>query len=147
MARRGPKRDRGQGVAVEGLAPLQRALKKAEGDAGKELKASLKAIGEEVVKPRAERYAPVGPRPKRSDSPPLAESIRVAAAGVGVSVYSSAPHAAVQDSGGRVGRDRATVLTRENASQYMTRAVRDSQADISQRLEGLLDALENDFER
>lgn len=63
----------------------------------------------------------------------------------GASVYSDAPHSRVQDEGGQVGRNRATLLKRGEVSQYMTRAVRDSNALVSRRLEGLLADIERDF--
>lgn len=141
---RGP--DNGVALAVEGLAPLQRALRNVDKATAKELKEGLKDIGKGVQR-KAKENAPEGPRPKRSDAPKLKGSIRVSATTRGVSVYSNAPHAYVQDRGGRVGRNRATILQRGNVSAYMTKAQRSEQPHVSRRLQGLLDSIGKEFEK
>ena len=64
-----------------------------------------------------------------------------------VSVYSSAIHAIVQDQGGQVGRNRATLLKRSEVSQYMTRAVQQKQATITKEVNAVLDDVARDFEK
>lgn len=84
--------------------------------------------------------------------PHLAPSIRASVTAYGASVYSDAPQAIVQDSGGRVGRKTpghphgVTILQRANVSHYMTEAVREAQPYVTRRLEMLLDELERGFE-
>lgn len=144
--RGGSLRDSGEALAVEGLVPLMRALKRAEGDAAKELRKAIRA----AVKPvhdAAKAKAPVGPRPKRSKTKPLKQSVRMSTTQTGASIYSMEEHAYVQDRGGQVGRNRSTLLPRARASGYMTRAVRENRAATSKRLEGVLDSLADDFEQ
>lgn len=129
-------------IIVSGIPELRRALKAAGDGADKRLRADLKQIGEGVLKV-AKANAPVGPRPKRSSTRPLRESLRIAVNAKGVSVYSNELHAAVQDVGGRVGN--GAIVPRARASHYMTKAVKDSAADTTKALERLLDSLERDF--
>lgn len=133
-------------LVVQGLRPLTRALKKAEGNADKHLRGQLRTVGK-FVQTRARANAPVGPRPKRSNTKPLRGSIRTSVTMKGISVYSDEEHALVQDRGGRVGRDGATVLQRGKVSGYMTRAVRDAGPEVSRRMQGVLDSIGNDFEK
>lgn len=79
------------------------------------------------------------------DVPKLAGSIRIGQTTSALSVYSNAPHARVQDEGGRVGH--GAVITRASASAYMTKAVQQSQGDVEKALGGLGDDIANEFER
>lgn len=137
--------DRGEALAVTGLSQLQRALKHTASEAKPALRKELKGIGEEVKLVAGEN---VSHRTGRHGSGPrLAGSIKVSVRQAGVSVYSNAPHAFVQDRGGRVGRGHRTILERGKVSQYMTRAVRSEQDRMSKRLEGVLDRLGQDFQQ
>ena len=113
-------------------------MRKAGQGADKELKKRLRGLGKTVLV-AAKSNAPVGPRPKRSSTPPLAGSLRVSVSSVGVSIYSNAAHAYVQDRGGKVGR--GAIIQRGNASGYMTKAVATNSARINQELERLLDEI------
>lgn len=137
-------RDVGKALVVEGLVPLQKALKRAEGSADKELRKSIR----EAVKPvlsAARANAPVGPRPKRSNTPQLKGSIRLSVTTRGASVYSNAAHAYVQDRGGIVGR--GAIIPRARASAYMTRAVAENRPETKRRLENVLDRIADDFQK
>jgi hypothetical protein len=128
-------------MVVHGLRELQSSLRRAEGDADKQLKRGLRDIGN-VVLADARAFAPIGPRPRRSNTRPLAGSLRVAVNAKGVSVYSMQAHAYVQNSGGKVGR-HGQVIKRASASGYMTRAVSQNQAKLNRELEQLLDRIES----
>lgn len=131
-------------VAVEGLAGLQRALRRVEGSARRDLLRELRAIAKTV---RDAAKANVSHRSGRhGQGPTIEDSLRISVRQAGVSVYTDAPHARVQDQGGQVGRDHATLLKRAEVSQYMTRAVRDEQPRMSQRLQGLLATFGAEFE-
>lgn len=52
----------------------------------------------------------------------------------------------MQDQGGRVGRNHATLLKRSDVSQYMTKAVRDSSPAVEKQVDELLDQLGRNFE-
>ena len=142
---------RNTALAVQGLKPLMRALDRTADGAGKHLRRELRGVGK-FVQGRARANAPVGPRPKRSNTKPLRGSIRASATLKGVSVYSDEEHALVQDRGGHVGRYGpggygATVLQRNRVSGYMTRAVEQAQPEVSRRLQGVLDSVGRDFEK
>lgn len=148
-------RDRSLAVQVEGLKALRRALSKTESNANPYLKSELRELGTHV-RDKARAYAPVGPRPRRSRSKPLRGSIKVSSTLQGVSVYSDADHAIVQDRGGWVGRRTilgksglhgSTLLQRNKVSRYMTRAVEDTQPEVERRVQKVLDRLGSDFER
>lgn len=136
-------RDAGRALVVEGLVPLQKALKRAEGNADKHLQRKLREAAKPVLE-SARSYAPTGPRPKRAKSPILKSSLRISVTQRGVSVYSNAPHAYVQDRGGRVGR-YGQVIRRASASGYMTRAVNVNRSGTRERLESVLESLSDDF--
>lgn len=122
-----------------------RALKRAEGDVGKDLRRELRKIANEV-RDQARDNAPVGDG--RSGSPGrLKRSIRTSIRQSGVSVFSDAEYAYVQDRGGKVGRGHQTLLARGAVSAYMTRAVRSTQPIVTARLQGVLDDLATNFER
>ncbi len=126
-------------VRVKGLRELQSSMRKAGGEAARDLKRDLRTLGKTVLAD-AKSNAPVGPRPKRSSTKPLAASLRISVNQRGVSVYSNAEHAYVQDRGGRVGK--GAVITRASASGYMTKAVADARPRVNRELEQILDRLD-----
>lgn len=133
-------RDTDSSVHLKGLRELQRSMRKAADGAGPEFRKELKGLGGAVLG-RARSNAPVGPRPKRSSTRPLAASLRIAVNAKGVSIYSNEPHAYVQDRGGRVGK--GAIITRARASGYLTRAVRDGKPETTAAIERLLDKLDS----
>lgn len=124
-------------VSVDGLRETQAALKKLDADAARELRAELKAAGKEV---EGDARGNV-----RSRSGKLAGSIKTSVTAKGVSVYSNLVYARVQDQGGKVGRNHATLLARGSVSQYMKRAGDTAEPKVTRRLERMLDRLDNDF--
>lgn len=127
-------------IEVKGLKPLQSSLRKAEGD--KRFKKSLRELGKSVLTD-ARANAPVGPRPKSSKTPALAGSLKVSVTAKGVSVYSNAAHAYVQDRGGKLGK--GAILPRASASGYLTKAVNSNQARVRIEVNKLLAKLERDL--
>lgn len=132
-----------EGVVVSGLTDMQRVLKKGGSELGPELKKRLKDVGEGIVAPVARRYAPQGVRSARYrfSGPSLHESIRAGATQKGATVYSTSVYGGVQNFGGKVGRNHATLLKRADVSQYMTRAVRETRVPVTRHVEGTLDWL------
>lgn len=129
-------------VRVKGLRELQSSLRKAEGDTDKMLKRDLRKLGN-TVKDDAKANAPVGPRPKRSNTPPLAGSLRVSVTNRGVSIFSAAAHAYVQDRGGKVGR--GAVIPRSSASGYLTKAAAQNRVRIDTELRQLVDRIADEI--
>ncbi len=132
------------GVVVQGLAEMQRALRRAEHDLGPQLKKRLKEAGVQIVAPAARASAPRGTRAHAGVK--LADSIRTGVTQRGAWVASSAIHGGVQNYGGRVGRNHATVLKRGDVSQYMTGAVKRTQANVTEHVEGVLDWLARELD-
>lgn len=130
----------GASLRVEGLTQLQKALRRTEGDLPRLVTDRLDDIGQ-TVRGRAKANVPAG------GSGVLRASIAKSRTLRAVTVYSNVVYARVQDQGGRVGRNHATILGRGNVSQYMTRAVRDSGGEIERRLEQLLTNIVNDLGR
>jgi phage gpG-like protein len=128
----------GSTVLVRGLEPLQRALKRTQGNLPKHVRTELRGIGK-YVRDRAKANV-------RSRSGDLEGSVRTSVTNRSVSVYSNLPYSRVQDQGGKVGRHHATLLKRADVSRYMTRAVSASEGEVRTRLEALLDAIDHDFE-
>lgn len=131
-------------IVVEGLTALQRALRLAEGNADKNLRKRLRSAAE-PVKTAAKANVTHKTGRHGNDGPRLASSIRIGVNARSVSIYSAAVHAIVQDQGGQVGRGRQTLLKRSEVSQYMTRAVQRTSAVVAERIDGVLDDLERDF--
>lgn len=131
-------------VVVEGLVPLQRALRLAEGNTGKHLKRRLREAAQPVADQAKANVTHKTGRHGNS-GPTLERSIKVGVNARSVSVYSAAVHAIVQDQGGRVGRNRATLLRRASVSQYMTRAVQQKTPEVIDRVDRVLDDLAKDF--
>jgi hypothetical protein len=131
-------------AAVKGLAELQRALRRVEGNSDKDLKRHLRVIGT-TVKTRA--AGNLSHRTGRhGEGPTIEGSLRVGVVQRGVSVYTTAPHGYVQDRGGRVGRHHATLLARGSVSQYMTRAVVEGQSTVARELDALMADFGREFE-
>ncbi|MDP2712096.1 MAG: hypothetical protein Q8O56_12845 [Solirubrobacteraceae bacterium] len=127
-------------LVVRGLRPLQASMRRADRDALRDLRRDLRELGNSV-RDGARSNAPVGPRPKRSATPPLAGSLRVSVTDKGVSVYSNAAHAYVQDRGGRVGR--GAIITRARASGYLSRAVAGVDVQMTRKLNDVLDRIDS----
>lgn len=137
-----PQVGHSQPILAPDLPELREALRRLAGpDVNRLMKAELRAIANEV---RNQARAGVSNRSGRGKGD-LARSIRASVTQRGASVYSGLPYARVQDEGGRVGH--GAILKRADVSQYMTRATRNSQATVSRRLQGLLDAITSEFER
>ena len=133
----------GNAIAVQGLAELQRALRRAEGEAPKYLRRGLTEIAKGV---KRDATANITHRTGRhGNEGPI--RVRTSVTARGASVYANEVHAIVQDVGGQVGRSRATLLRRDSVSQFMTKAVRNSRPRIEREMEQLLDTLGRDFER
>lgn len=127
-------------IVTRGLGELSDALHRMEGPMVRKLyMRELRAIARDV---RDEARGNV-----RSRSGDLSKSIRHSATRQGARVFSSLVYSGVQDTGGRVGRGQQTILRRGDVSQYMTRALRDSQPMVSRRLQGLLDTLTREFQK
>lgn len=141
----GPRVQGDFAVSVRGLTELQRALKRSDTFVSKRLRKELSDTAKDVrdtarsgVPHKTGRHGGSGIR--------LAPSIKSSATTKGASVYSDAPHAIVQDVGGRVGRNHATILSRASVSHYMTEAVEEAKPYVMKRMEGLLDDLARNFE-
>lgn len=135
---------REEAIHIDGLAELQRALKRGPGNADKELRRGLREAAK-PVRTKARSYVTNETGRHGQSGIRLAPSIRIGVTARGASVYSMAPHAAAQDLGARLGNN--AILRRADASRYMSRAVQDSQADTSRRMQGVLDSVGRDFEK
>lgn len=131
-------------VNVRGLTELQRALRRAEGTTGKELRKGLREIAKGIQK---DARGNITHKTGRHGKVRLSGSIRTSVTTKGASVFSNAPHALVQDVGGQVGRNRAALLQRASVSQYMLKATRGAGPRIERELENLLDKLGRDLDR
>lgn len=130
--------NREAGVYVEGLAAMQRVLFRAGHELGPELRLRLKAAVEQV------RVTAQADAPSRSGR--LRASIRVSVTQRSASLYSTAIYGGVQNYGGKVGRDHATLLKRAEVSQYMTRAAQSNKERVAREVEGVLDWLTHQLE-
>ena len=135
------------GIDVRGLDIMLHGLKTGAAGVAPELRQRLRNAGEGIVAPVARKYAPVGVRSARYrfSGPSLNESIKAGATRAGANVYSTSIYGGVQNYGGRVGRNHATVLRRADVSQYMTRAVTDTHVATVRHVEGTLDWLEREL--
>ncbi len=125
-------------VAVDGLKEAQAALRKVSADAIAGVRRDLREAGKEVAGDARENVT----HPRTGA---LAKGVKVSVTARGVSVFNNAPHALVQDVGGKVGRGKSTVLARSTVSRYMTRAQRGGAAKVAARVDRLLDRIESDF--
>lgn len=127
-------------VQVRGLAELQKAFKRIGGDLSKNTRKALKEIAEPV---RSKAQANIQHKTGRhSKDGPL--RVKVGATQRAVSVYATAPYARVQDSGGHVGH--GAIITRANASAYMTKAVKEGQPVVEKALGELGDRIASQFD-
>lgn len=124
-------------VVIEGLVPLQRALKRSEGNLDRHLKRRLREAAEPV------RQAAKGFAPKKSGA--LEGSIKIGVNQRSVSVYSNLAYAHAQEEGAWVA-GRGPHISRGSASHYMSRAVTSRTAVVNQRIGEVLDDLADDFE-
>lgn len=131
------------GVYVQGLTSMRRVLRESQHTLGPQLQSRLRATGEGIVAPAARRLAPRGERSAlyRFAGQSLHESIRTSVTLRGASVYSTVDWGGVQNYGGRVGRNQATLLRRADVSRYMTRAVAETRPAATRHIEGTLDWL------
>jgi hypothetical protein len=139
------RREGGEAIVVSDLAPLMKALRRIEGTAARDLRRELREIANDVKMTAQAGVRHTTGRHGGPNVPRLAQSIKATTTGSGASVYSQAPHAAVQDVGGQIGH--GAIIPRARASHYMTGAVREAQPYISRRMEGLLDEFGREFER
>ncbi len=132
------RKSAGYAVEVDGVKKAQAALAKVSADATAGVRRTLReGAGDIAEDARANITHPV--------TGALGRGIRVGATARGAVVFNDAPHAVVQDVGGKVGRGRSTVLTRSTVSQYMTRAGRDGAGKVVSRVDRLLKRIESDF--
>lgn len=131
-------------VRVQGLPELQRAFRRIGGDLPKATRKTLRAIAKPVQEKAKANVQHKTGRHGGASVPHLASSIRIGVTSRSVSVYSNAPHALVQDQGGRVGH--GAVITRASASAYMTKAVQESQPEVENALGNLGDDIARTFE-
>lgn len=135
----------GSAVHVEGLTSLLRALRRAETGADRELKGRLRKMAEPIRdRARANVEHKTG-RHGDPDLPPLADTIKIGVTQKAVSVYSASPYSARQDRGGY--GNHGSLITRANASAYMTRAVEQGQANIADEVENLWEDMEIEIAR
>ena len=129
------------GVRTEGLSELRRALRRISSDLDKDTRSALRRVAEPI---RGRAQANVQHKTGRhgQDGP---IRVRTSVTTRGVSLYANAPHAAVQDFGGRVGH--GAIITRASASHYMTKAVAESHPVIEAGLNSLGDEIGRKFER
>ena len=136
---------RDAGIAVRGLGEIQRALKSIDDGTYPELRARLKAIGVEIA-----HAAPGFVRHKtnrHSGIPRIEDSVRVSLNRNSASIYSIAPHGGVQNVGGRIGRNHATIIKRSDASHYMDKAVASKRGFVEAEFDAVLDWIEQEFGR
>jgi hypothetical protein len=140
---------RDQGIAMVGFAQLSKALARI-GGVGEygfryEMRRRIALIGEYVAKDAPQYVTHATGRHGDPNEPTLEESVRVSVAASSASVYSTAIYGGVQNVGGRVGRDHATILKRADVSQWMNQAVRNDSVYVAMQIEELLDWLEREF--
>lgn len=132
------------GVAVHGLAEIQKALNLIQGEEranygiAYEMRARLLRIGE-AIKSRAQELAP-----ERSGD--LRKSIAVSVTQRAASVYSRMIYGGIQNEGGQIGREHRTLLRRDQVSRYMDRAVDSMKAYVEEQTNSLVDWLIDEFE-
>lgn len=131
----------GDAVHVRGLASMQRAFRQVEGDLSKTLRKELREAAKPIAA-KAQSNVPHKTGRHGKDGP---IKVRVGVTQKAVSIYSNAPHSAVQDMGGRVGH--GAVITRASASAYMSKAVKSSRADIEAGLERVGRTIEQEYGR
>lgn len=131
----------GLAVRTEGLTELRRAFRRISGDLDKDTREALRRIARPIrddaqgnVQHKTGRHGQDGPI-----------RVKVGVTQRSVSIYANAPHAAVQDFGGRVGH--GAIITRASASHYMTKAVREGRDTIERGMDSLGDEIGRKFSR
>lgn len=139
---------RDQGLVLHGFQQLQNALTRIESksDFGLEyeLQRRLKLIGEKVAETAPAFVSHKTGR--HGEGVTLEDSVQVSVTKRMASVYSQSVYGGVQQSGGRVGRNHATLLKRSDVSQWMGKAVASERENVREELDGLLDWLVAEFE-
>lgn len=108
-----------------------------------ELQARIREIGERV---REVATGNVSHRTGRhSKGKRLEDSLKVSSTLKSASVYATAVHGGVANVGGRIGRNRATLITRAEASHFMDRAVKSEQPFVETELRAVLSWLMTTF--
>jgi phage gpG-like protein len=144
---------RDQGLYMRGFTNLTKALARIDGEGisdfgiAYELRRRLTEIGESVARAAPGYVSHRTGRHGDPSQPTLEESVRVRVTQNLASVYSTAVYGGVQNVGGRVGRNHATLLTRAAASGWMNKAVAETAGYVAGELDGLLDWLLAEFER
>lgn len=131
-------------LAVEGLGDLRRALKRVDAEADKAVRRELKEIGD-AVRDRAARNVEHKTGRHNPGQKHLEHTLKTSVTRNAVTVFSNAPHAGVQDRGGRVGH--GAIIHRARASGYMTKAVSQSKRDTEAALGDIGRRLEADFKK
>ena len=139
-----------QGIAMVGFRQLNAALArigagKADFGLAYELQRRLRTIGESVAASAPKFVSHRTGRHGDPSNPRLEDSVRISVTQRYASVYSSALHGGAQNVGGRVGRNKATLLKRADVSGWMNKAVAENAAFVEAEMEGLLDWLEAEF--
>jgi hypothetical protein len=140
-----------QGIAMAGFKELNDALHRigSRGDFGVEyeMQRRLRAIGEKV--------ASVAPTfvthrtQSRAGGERLEDSVKVSVTKTQASVFSTAVHAGVQNSGGgpKAGwAARGPHVRAANASHWMNEAVNSQREFVAEEMDGLVDWVVNEFE-
>jgi hypothetical protein len=136
---------RDSAIAIRGLKELQAALKRSDEVAAKALRTELRGIADTVRDKARGNVTHKTGRHGGADVPRLGPSIKTSVTNTGASIYSKAPHAIVQDTGGQVGRGKSTLLKRASVSRYMTKAVAESEGDVERAMDRVLDDIGKDF--
>lgn len=141
---------RDQGLAVVGYQQLQAALQRIGGGKGDyglayEVQRRVRIIGEAVAQAAPKFVSHRTGRHGDPGNPSLESSVRVSATQWSASVYSTALHGGVQNVGGKVGRNHATLLKRADVSAWMIKAVGSERAFVAAEIEDLLSWLEREF--
>lgn len=129
----------GESITLDGYTELQKALADVDPVLKKQLTKSLKEAGT-LVATDAEHNVSHRTGRHGGDGQELEKSIKVSSTSGGVSLWSGALHAGVQDQGGQVGRGHATTLKRSDVSQYMTRAVDSKTPRVEEMIQEAVDA-------
>jgi phage gpG-like protein len=142
---------RDQGLAMVGFQQLNAALQRIGGgraDYGLayELQRRLRIVGDTIARSAPSFITHRTGRHGDVANPTLEESVRTSVTQRSASVYSTALHGGVQNVGGKVGRNHATILKRAEVSRWMIQAVTTNRAFVEGELDGLLDWLTAEFE-
>lgn len=138
-----------QGILMVGFTQLQAALGRIESKADfgleYELQRRLRVVGEKVAKV-APQFVTHKTGRTNSNGERLEDSVKVSVTTRSASVFSSSIYGGAQNVGGKVGRNRATLLKRSDASHWMDKAVASEREFVQAEMEGLVDWLLAEFE-